>query len=120
MKPFVTMIILIAWMTSPATAQVIQQPVLGVNSVQTVVSVPDRGSAFLGGVSRARTSSNQFGFSPFGSSDGRGFSNSSQRVFVTIHDFKEADRQLLSAERQRTETFRNRRARNAWHQISKE
>jgi hypothetical protein len=117
---FLTAMLLVAWVASFSPAQVIQQPVVGVNSVQTVVSVPDRGSAFLGGISRARTSSNQFGFSPFGSSNGGGFSNSSQRVFVTIHDFEEADRQLLSAGKAIKEakaTFRNPRARSAWKQI---
>jgi hypothetical protein len=120
MKRFLTTLSLIGLMTSPGMAQVIQQPVVGVNSVQTVVSVPDRGSAFLGGVSRARSSSNHFGFSPFGSSVGGGVSNSSQRVFVTIHDFEEADRQLLSVERAPNDIFRNPRAKNAWKQISQQ
>lgn len=104
-----------------SNAQVIQQPVIGVDTVRTTVSVPDRGSAFVGGISRAFSGSNRYGFSPFGSVEGRGASNSAQRVFVTIHDFEEADRQLLSiakGQEASQQTFRNPRAKHAWKQLS--
>jgi hypothetical protein len=113
--------ILPAFMTDSANAQVVQLPVIGVNSVQTTVSVPDRGSALLGGVSRAAASSNRYGFTPIDSSLGRRHSNASQRVFVTIHDFEEADQILLSAPRRDDgdrPKFRNARAKSAWKQLT--
>lgn len=114
-------LILLAFTTASAEAQAVQLPVVGVNNVQTTVSVPDRGSALLGGVSRGAASSNRFGFTPLGSSVGRRQSNASQRVFVTIHDFEEADRILLSAPRRDAGArpkFRNARAKSAWKQLA--
>ena len=107
--------------TSFAEAQVVQLPVVDVNSVQTTVSVPDRGSVMLGGVSRAATSSKRFAFTPFYSSIGQSYSNSSQRVYVTIHDFEEADRVLLSAPRRDDADkpkFHNAHAKSAWRQLA--
>ena len=112
--------LLLVVLGSSAGAQELQFPVLAVNAVQTAVSVPDRGSAFLGGVSRAAQSSNQYGFTPFGSAVGRAHSNAAQRVFVTIHDFEEADRVLLSAPRndgRDQPQFKNPLAKQAWNQL---
>jgi len=109
--------------TSRLHAQDIQRPVVGINNVQTAVSVPDRGSALLGGVARARNATNQYGFSPLGSSLGRGTAHSSQRVFVTIHDFEAADRRLLSIVRGRQATqtsMQNPRAAKAWNQLKRQ
>jgi hypothetical protein len=74
----------------------IQQPVFGVNSVATTVSVPDRGRAFLGGVSRAGESRTSFGPLRSGTNTGLFREHSGMSVTATIHDFDEMDRQLLS------------------------
>lgn len=110
----------LAIFTSPADAQDLQIPSVVVNAVQTAVSVPDRGSAFLGGVSRGASSSNLYGFSSIGSSVGRVHSNTAQSVFVTIHDFEEADQLLLSAPRndgRDRRQFKSPRAKQAWKQL---
>jgi len=74
----------------------VQQPVFRNFSVGTTVSVPDRGRAFLGRVARAGASRKSFGpFHP-GSSLGFSHSHSGMSVGVTIHDFEEMDRRLLS------------------------
>jgi hypothetical protein len=82
----------------PADAQfvTVQQPVVQQFQVQTVVSVPDRGSVLLGSVARGTT---------FGRSTGGGFGStrsgeamtSGVSAHVWIHDFDEMDRLLLSA-----------------------
>lgn len=81
-----------------AQDRVVQQPVIRQFGVGTAVSVPDRGRAYLGGVSRGATSTKRFG-GPFrsGTSSGREFSNSSQSVSVYIHDFEAMDAALLHA-----------------------
>jgi hypothetical protein len=74
----------------------VQQPVFGVNSVTTTVSVPDRGRAHLGSISRARDSRTHFGpFRP-GTSTGLDREHSTMSVGVTIHDFAAMDEYLLS------------------------
>jgi hypothetical protein len=74
----------------------IQQPVFGVNSVTTTVSVPDRGRAHLGSISRARDSRTHFGpFRP-GTSTGLDREHSSMSVGVYIHDFEAMDQYLLN------------------------
>lgn len=92
--------LLAGFLASPAEAQnlTVQQPVFGVNSVGTTVSVPDRGSALLGGVSSAGASRSRYGSGPFrpGSTSGQFHSASSSSVSVTIHDFAEMDRYLNS------------------------
>ncbi|MBD3676681.1 MAG: hypothetical protein HUJ26_24475 [Planctomycetaceae bacterium] len=105
--------ILIAFAGIDAQGQVIQLPIVDVIAVRTAVSVPDRGSANLGGISRADSGSNRYGFSSVGSSIGRQANRSSQRVFVQIHDFEAADRRLLSIAREQNlprKKFHNPRA----------
>jgi hypothetical protein len=97
----------------------VQQPVLGVNSVSTSVSVPDRGRAHLGSISRARDSRTHFGpFRP-GTSTGFDREHSGLSVGVSIHDFEAMDRYLLS---QGTSAPDNPQltgnARHAWEQLS--
>ncbi len=81
----------------PASAQLtVQQPVFGVNSVTTTVSVPDRGRAHLGSISRARDSRTSFGpFRP-GTSTGLDREHSGMSVGVYIHDFEAMDQYLLN------------------------
>ncbi len=79
-----------------AKAQVtVQQPVFGVTNVTTTVSVPDRGRAHLGSISRARDSRSHFGpFRP-GTNTGLDREHTGLSVGVYIHDFEEMDRYLL-------------------------
>lgn len=84
----------------PATT--VQLPTLSSFSVGTTVTVPDRGSAYLGGVKRAYCGRNEFGvpmlpFRPFRNSGiGREVSASGVHVTATIHDFEAMDEFLLS------------------------
>lgn len=80
----------------------VQLPTFSFFSVGTTVSVPDRGSAYLGGIKRAATGRNEFGvpmlpFRPFKNTGiGREVSASSVHVTATIHDFEAMDEFLLS------------------------
>lgn len=78
----------------------VQQPVVQRFEVSTTVITPDRGTAFLGGVSGARSSSNQYGPFHLGSDFGYERHHSSTAVSVQIHDFELMD-QLLLMEGQR-------------------
>jgi hypothetical protein len=73
----------------------VQQPVFSNFSVGTTVSVPDRGGAYLGGVSRAGSSRRSFGPLRSGSSFGLFRDHSGLSSHVTIHDMHEMDRLLL-------------------------
>ena len=77
----------------------VQQPVVGRFGVSTTVSVPDRGRAHLGSVSRAGDSRKSFGPLGLGSSRGLFREHSGTSVGVTIHDFEETDRRLLGKSR---------------------
>lgn len=80
-------------------AQAVQLPTYSNFGVNTTVSVPDRGSAYLGGVTRARTGRNEFGtpLLPFKNrSIGSEYSTSGMRVSAYIHDFEAMDEYLLS------------------------
>ncbi len=83
-----------------AAAQVIQLPSFSRFSISTTVKVPDRGSASLGGVSRAAQSSSNRGASR-SLSDLR--STSDARVQVTILDFDHWDRSVLDRAAMRRE-----------------
>ncbi len=77
----------------------VQLPTLSSFSVGTTVTVPDRGSAYLGGISRAATGRTQFGTPMLplrNSAIGRRMSTSGVRVTATIHDFQAMDEFLLS------------------------
>ncbi len=75
----------------------VQQPVVENFSLATTVSVPDRGSAFLGGVGAARSGRFQSGPFPSGSAIGLERQGSSASVHVYIHDFEAMDAALLSS-----------------------
>lgn len=89
-----------AFAQRPATA--VQLPTFSFFSAGTTVSVPDRGSVYLGGVKRAATGRNEFGvpllpFRPFrNTAIGREVSASNLHVTATIHDFEAMDEFLLS------------------------
>lgn len=75
---------------------VIQQPVVSQFGVSTSVSVPDRGTALLGGVSTYRASRGRYGFWPrVGSSYGREIGHSNITATVQIHDLRAMDEYLL-------------------------
>lgn len=82
-----------------AQSIVVQQPVVDLFSVSTVVTVPDRGSAFLGGISAARDQRVRWGFGPPGSSLGMERSHSGAWASVFIHDLEGMDAALLAAGR---------------------
>lgn len=77
--------------------QVIQQPVVGNTSVNTTVSVPDRGSMFLGGVSSAESGRNQYGPFRSGPSSGLSRQSTSMSVHVYIHDLQSMDEEILNS-----------------------
>lgn len=104
-----------------ASAQVaVQQPVVGQFSADTVLSVPDQGRMFLGGVSSAQSSQRIYGPLPSGTATGRSLSNSSLDVGVFIHDFEAIDAALLAQPTRRSQArnsstrFRSPRAAAAW------
>ncbi|NQU23424.1 MAG: hypothetical protein HQ567_19255 [Candidatus Nealsonbacteria bacterium] len=80
----------------------VQLPTFSFFSVGTTVSVPDRGSVTMGGVSRSATGRNEFGtplmpFRPFrNTAIGKDVSASGMRVSATIHDFAAMDEHLLN------------------------
>lgn len=82
----------------PAYAQnvTVQQPAFGRFSVGTTVSVPDRGRALLGGVSRAGEGRKRYGFFQPGSSVGLFREHSGVSAGVYIHDLRAMDEWLLN------------------------
>jgi hypothetical protein len=97
MRRHIPMICVLAIGSNVAEAQqiTVQQPVVEQFGVGTTVSVPDRGSALLGGVGSA--ASGRITTGPFrsGSSVGLSRQASSARVHVFIHDFEAMDAALL-------------------------
>jgi hypothetical protein len=89
-------------------ATTVQLPTFSFFSINTTVTVPDRGSVYLGGVNRAAEGRNEFGtpllpFRPLRNVGiGREMSASGMWVTATIHDFDAMDRYLLSAPTQST------------------
>jgi hypothetical protein len=92
---------------SVVSAQVVQLPTFRFTTVNTTVSVPDRGAVYLGGVNRAATASTSRGVPLLGKVPGlgpltrsRGISRttsaSSTSVHATIIDHAELDRQVLA------------------------
>ena len=73
----------------------VQQPLVQQFSVDTTVVVPDRGTAFLGGVSNAATSVPTYGPLPYGTAFGSEVSSSHAETSVFIHDFELMDRLIL-------------------------
>jgi hypothetical protein len=79
----------------PATT--VQLPSFSVFSVNTTVSVPDRGGMYLGGVSRARDESTTRGFGPLANRGiGSDRAASGVTVHATIHDLDELDKAVLA------------------------
>jgi hypothetical protein len=87
----------------PQAPTTVQLPTFHFFTVNTTVSVPDRGGASLGGISSARDGSSSRGFGPLRNrSAGSDRSASTMSVHATIIDHAELDRQVLAeAARQR-------------------
>lgn len=90
-----------------ARAQVVQLPSFGQTGVSTTVVVPDRGSAYLGGVQRGAMGSRTQGVPLLGNVPGAGplfrnraagssLAGSSFTAHATIIDLAEMDRELLN------------------------
>ncbi len=77
--------------------QVFQQPIVGETSVNTTVSVPDRGRVFLGGVSSAQSGRSQYGPLRSGTSSGLTRQSTSISTSVYIHDLQAMDEELLNS-----------------------
>lgn len=81
--------------------QVVQLPSFSTFRYSGAVSVPDGGTASLGGVRRSGSFSSSSGFGPFRSRVRGGFASASGlSVSARIIDLDEMDRQLLNAQRQ--------------------
>src|SRR5262245_56452667 len=81
----------------PQVPTTVQLPTFSVFTVQTTVSVPDSGGAFLGGLSRARDGSTTRGFGPLknrGLASSRGASGMS--IHARIIDNHELDEAVLA------------------------
>src|SRR4051812_4294889 len=81
----------------PLPATTVQLPSYSVFTVQTSVSVPDGGGAYLGGLNSGASNSSRFGNGPLsnrGLSSSRGASGMS--VSATVIDHEEIDRALLA------------------------
>lgn len=98
--------ILVALRTLDAPAQqqpgvAVQLPTFSFFNTNTTVSVPDRGSVYMGGVKRASTGVNEFGvpllpFRPFRNrSIGQETGSVGTSVSVYIHNFEEMEEALL-------------------------
>ncbi|MEI8019997.1 MAG: hypothetical protein WCH39_17470, partial [Schlesneria sp.] len=77
--------------------QVIQQPVVATTAVSTTVSVPDRGSALLGGVSSAQSGRAQYGPLRSGTNTGISRQATSITTHVYIHDLQAMDEAILNS-----------------------
>lgn len=83
---------------SLAHAQIaVQQPVIGVTGVATAVSVPDRGTTLLGGVSSAESFRQSYGPLRTGTSRGYGLTGGSITASVRIIDLREMDEAILNS-----------------------
>jgi hypothetical protein len=113
---------LLLWTQTAAAQQIIQQPVVQQFSTDTVVSVPDRGGAYLGGLGSAGAARREYGPLPWGTAGGRFTSDSSLDVSVYIHDFEAMDAALLAEPTRdsRPTTVRSPRAAAALRSLTKD
>ncbi len=98
MRPITFIAVAILGSSSILQAQItIQQPVVRTTGVATTVSVPDRGSILLGGVSSAESSRSSFGPLRMGTSRGYGLSGASMSASVHIIDLQAMDEAILNS-----------------------
>lgn len=88
-------------------ATTVQLPTFQVFTVDTTVSVPDRGGMWLGGIGGQRSGRNQFFPSLVGSRPAIGVETGASRMHVTatIMDLPEIDSQVLAEARRRTQAL---------------
>ncbi len=93
---FVVVLFLPLPQTAVAQAVAVQQPVVRTMGVSTTVSVPDRGTTYLGGMNSA--ASGRISPGPFrpGTNSGLERSGSSMSVSVFVHDLQAMDEALLN------------------------
>ena len=90
---------------APIVPTTVQLPTFSFFTVQTTVSVPDRGGAYLGGINRGRDSRIARGFGPLQNrAIGGDRLASGASVHARIIDFEEIDRMLLAAAARRAGT----------------
>jgi len=89
---------------APQVPTTVQLPSFSFFTVNTTVSVPDRGGAYLGGVNRGRDGSIVRGFAPPNKAIGGDRLASGASVHATIIDHDEIDRALLAAAARRSGT----------------
>ena len=98
MRPTVLFALSLLGSSSILQAQItVQQPVVRTTGVATTVSVPDRGSILLGGVSSAESSRSSFGPLRMGTSRGYGLSGGSISASVYIIDLQAMDEAILNS-----------------------
>ena len=90
------MLLLCGFSTAYGQNVTVQQPVFRNFSVNTTVSVPDRGSSHIGSISRAISGHKNVGFYRPGSAFGSIREHAGARSHVYIHDFAAMDEYLLN------------------------
>ena len=103
---------------SAANAQfAVQQPVVGFTGVNTTVSVPDSGGAYLGGLGHSAYGERLVGpFRP-GFAAGTTHTDSAMSARVWVHDPAEMDHRLLRAAQPPARPLADPHAENAWRQL---
>lgn len=106
-RPLITITVLAMFSVSCSTvlaqnapASAVQLPTFGYNTVNTTVSVPDRGGVYMGGIKRSSSGRTESGapLLPFKNrSIGNQTSASSFSVHTYIHDFEAMDEAALNA-----------------------
>ena len=117
-RPLVLSASILSVLGGSADAQfTVQQPVVGFTSVNTTVSVPDSGGAYLGGVGQFADGERLVGpFRP-GSVGGSMHAHSGMSAHVWIHDPAEMDRRLLLGARTPAPPLADPYAENARRQL---
>jgi hypothetical protein len=95
----------LAQQPAPQLPTTVQLPSFSFFTVQTTVSVPDRGAMHLGGISRGRDGRSERGLGPLAN---RGIGSDRSVAGASVHariiDFEEIDRMLLAAAARRAGT----------------
>ena len=103
-----------------AQSQSVQLPSVSNFSAGTTISVPDRGGALIGGVSRSARGTKSYGWGPVGSSSGYDISRSSVSSHVWIHDLRAMDEAILNSTPDASPTryrFHSPGAESAWREL---
>ena len=96
LRRLAVLVVGLTWATAAPAQVAVQQPVIDVFSVDTVVSVPDRGAATLGGVRQSGSGRSTAGPFRSGTAWGQASAASSASTHVWIHDFEAMDAALLA------------------------